>query len=130
MITKLRNIIFTWEFIKFAAIGVCNTGLHAAIFLFLAGNHFSQFFANAIAFTIATMFSCIVNTLWNFKQKLQFRIIYRFFAVSIVGFFVTSSISGFGDYAHVNKYITIFLILCILPLTNFLLHKHWTYKKI
>lgn len=116
------------EFIKFGLVGICNTCIHGAIFLLLTSFGNSQLVANIAAFTTATIFSYISNTFWSFRKKHSTTVMYRFALVSMVGLIISSNIAAAADHFHINKYVTFFCLICILPFVNFILHKFWTYK--
>ena len=128
MIKRLFPIVLCGEFIKFSFIGVCNTLIHAGLFLFLTADGYTQLFSNTAAFLIATTFSCLANTIWSFRSSISFTIIYRFFVVSLLGLTITSGLSATADFMHLNRYFTICCLLCFLPIINFLSHKYWTYR--
>ena len=72
------------RFMKYTSTGVCNTGLHWIIFLFLYSSlGFGQALSNIIAFFFACSFSFIVNAYWTFESSISW---FRYLCwVSIMG---------------------------------------------
>ncbi|MCK4870213.1 MAG: GtrA family protein [Gammaproteobacteria bacterium] len=128
MLKQLLTTFLTREFSKFAFIGICNTVIYATIFLILTSNHLPQFLANIIAFLTATSFSCIANTAWSFREKISFKIAYKFYFVSTIGLVTSTALSGCADLINLNHYLTIMVLVAIMPPLNFIGHRHWTYR--
>lgn len=113
----------------FAVTGVLSTALHYAVamsFMRLVWN--SPAAANGLAFIVATVFSCVVNTLWSFSRRLSAAVFRRFGTVSVVGCLLSSLVAGTADRLGLSNQVGILcVVLCVTPVT-YLLHRHWTYR--
>lgn len=125
----IKKNFLTWEFLKYSVVGVFNTLIHVAVFFLLTTYGFSQLISNVAAFLLASTFSCLANTYWSFKSKLNFKVGYRFFTVTLAGLLVVYIFSALADHYHINRFITILSVFCVLPIINFLTHKFWTYAQ-
>ena len=130
---KYRPLI--GQFIRFALIGILNTGIDYVIYLVLT--RYVEWFdenkvaATSIAFIIAATNSYFLNKIWTFKDKskevgTQY---IKFFAVSVVGFGLNAIIFyfllRFGLYDIFAKVLTTGVVL----FWNFLANKFWTFKQ-
>lgn len=121
---------------RFALTGIVNTGIHAIVaILCLNGFFFKEPLfvvgpvgANSIAFTFATMFSYFANTKWSFATEMNRRNFLRFIVVSLFGLFFTMCLSGLTDYFNWPPIISVVLVVCFMPIINFMLHTLWTYR--
>ncbi|MDY0138886.1 MAG: GtrA family protein [Candidatus Izemoplasmatales bacterium] len=102
-----RNFL-TKKFLTFGIIGVLNTLLHLLVYnlvykdssvSFFTG----AFFANAIAFIVASIFSYFANAYYTFKPKnknaRQFYIVILVFLVRLI---ISSSLAELFDYIVIN----------------------------
>ena len=114
---------------KYGFFGVIATLIHlfsawAVIYLFDA----SVFIANLLAFLTAFGFSYIFQTLYVFETAFHIQKFIKFFAVQF-GTFLFSYI--FSDlFVIQNSYLHTLLIVAIMPLVTFTIHKFWTFKEI
>lgn len=121
---------------RFAVTGFANTGIHALVaYLCLNGLFFgvSAFqagpvAANAIAFTVATIFSYVANTLWSFSTKITRKNFARFVIVAIIGLVVAMLLAKLGETIGLPPMGGVLLVICVMPLVNFVLHSLWTYR--
>ena len=75
-----------WKFIKFAMVGLLNTGIHiAAVYLLVEQAGVEPPLANAIAFLCANVFSYVLNSMWTFKARRELKVYLKFLTVSTVG---------------------------------------------
>ncbi|OCX21833.1 GtrA family protein [Pseudomonas graminis] len=74
------------KFIKFAMVGLLNTGIHiAAVYLLVEQAAVEPPLANAIAFLCANAFSYLMNSMWTFKARKELKVYLKFLTVSTVG---------------------------------------------
>jgi putative flippase GtrA len=114
---------------RFAFSGLLVTGLHvlvaAGIIRFVLP---APPIANGVAFTVATAFSYMINTLWSFSSRPHGRNLLRFVLVSLIGCFLAVTVSGAAQYYGMSYWHGIGLVACTVPLVTFLLHTFWTYR--
>lgn len=114
--------------IRFAIIGVCASGIHTIVAVicikyFIVLPHW----ANGIAFVVANVISYIFNTVWSFSTRLSGYTFFKFFLVSVLGFFLTLMIAWCADQLGLHYLIGILCVIFMVPLVTFTLHNLWTY---
>jgi putative flippase GtrA len=114
---------------KYGFFGVIATLVHlltawAIIYLFAA----SVFIANTVAFFTAFIFSYIFQTLYVFNTHFHIKRFMKFFLVQYGTFLFSFVISDIFPIA--NSYLHTLLIVAIMPLITFVIHKFWTFKEI
>ncbi|WP_457743409.1 GtrA family protein [Sulfurimonas sp.] len=114
---------------KYGFFGVIATLVHlltawAIIYLFAA----SVFSANIFAFFTAFVFSYIFQTLYVFSSSFRLKKLLKFFAVQFGTFLFAYLLSDV--FPITNSYLHTLLIVAIMPLVTFLIHKFWTFKEV
>ena len=118
-----------FKFLRFVLIGFMNTILHfIVVVIFIKKVLPEPVFANTLAFTIATIFSYIINTNWSFSNSISMRSLIRFLLVSIVGLCLTIAISSMAKNHGINYVLSTFLVVFFVPPVIFFLHFFWTYR--
>lgn len=113
---------------KYGFFGVIATLVHlftawANIYLFNA----SVFVSNTFAFFTAFIFSYIFQTLYVFSTNFHLKKFIKFFLVQY-GTFLFSYLFSKLFSIH-NSYLHTLLIVVIMPLIAFLMHKFWTFRE-
>jgi putative flippase GtrA len=143
VILRLISLVFKNEtsqkaihqFVKFAIIGVINTGVDFAVYFVLTrGTDFFStniYLANTIAFITAATSSYIANRTWTFniEHKAQVGEALKFYGTAASGFAINMAIlytgvSVFGMYDLVAKIIATFVAI----FWNFFVTKFWVFK--
>ncbi len=145
------NII---QFIKFAIVGIFNTGIDWVVFFLLNMILFfdiHESFAKAVSFLFAAVNSFILNSLWTFKTeyfgkisqaddkqekaKTNSRFFAKFLIVSLVGWGINTLIFSVFRYQIFHglqdiqsKIISLAFASLIVLIWNYLANKLWTYK--
>jgi putative flippase GtrA len=114
---------------KYGFFGVLATLIHlftawAVIYFFAA----SVFTANLVAFLTAFGFSYIFQTLYVFNSSFHFVKFIKFFAVQFGSFLLAYLLSDV--FLLTNSYLHTLLIVAIMPIVTFVIHKFWTFKEI
>ena len=114
---------------KYGFFGVIATLVHllsawTIIYFFAA----SVFVANTFAFFTAFIFSYIFQTLYVFNTTFHFKKFIKFFLVQF-GTFLFSYLAS-DMFPIQNSYLHTLLIVAIMPLITFVIHKFWTFKEI
>ncbi len=113
---------------RFALSGLLVTGIHvlvAAGFIRLVLP--APALANGIAFSVATVFSYLINTLWSFSRPLHGKNLLRFVLVSALGLILAIAVSGLAEFVGMHYWLGIAGVVCGVPPLTFLLHSRWTY---
>jgi len=87
----------------------------------------SVFVSNVVAFLTAFVFSYIFQTLYVFNSTFHSLKLLKFFIVQFGTFLFSYSISNL--FPVQNSYLHTLLIVAIMPLITFLIHKFWTFKE-
>jgi len=138
------------QFLKFAAVGVLNTGVDWLVFFLLTlAPFFSQFesWAKAISFVVSATNSFIWNSLWTFRSEFKKGIgksknkvaagseyYVKFMVVSVIGFglnlwtFTLARNYLFVGESRVKQLLALFLASGAVVIWNFLANKWWTYR--
>jgi putative flippase GtrA len=83
-------------------------------------------YANIVGFSIAFVFSYFAQTVLVFRHKVNLGNALRFFMVQFGALMISQAISElFSDW---NSYIRILMVVVILPIITYLIHKVWTYS--
>jgi putative flippase GtrA len=123
MISKLYNS----KLIRYALIGGFSTLIHLSIaFLWLYTINESLFFANSAGFSVAFMFSYMVQSRYVFLHTLSLSKAFRYFLVQF-GALLTSIILS-ETLVGYNSYIKTLIVVMLLPLITFVIHKLWTFR--
>jgi SAM-dependent methyltransferase len=126
---KTLPSVLTRQALRFALSGLLVTGLHVFIAtVFIQSVLLAPSLANGVAFTVATIFSYLINTMWSFSSPLHGRNLFRFCSVSLIGLFLSMTISGAAQYYGLHYWYGIVFVVCIVPPVTFLLHNFWTYR--
>lgn len=132
------------QFVKFAVVGVVNTGVDWAIYYILVATLLpdGKSIAKAISFLVAVANSYIFNTIWTFKREYaaigsggKKTILFKFFVVSLIGWGVNwlvfrATLTNFNPLI-MGKHDLMPLVFASSSaiLWNFFANKLWTYKK-
>ena len=119
--------IFEHRIARFALVGGMATLTHitvAFIFIALAGD--KVFLANLLGFGCAFSLSYFLQSLFVFKHKTSWRNAFRFFVVQLTGLLVAQSISQL--LSTYSPYYRILLVVVLIPLVTYFIHKIWTFK--
>ncbi len=114
---------------KYIFFGFITTLLHlftawALIYLFAT----SVFSANIFAFFTAFVFSYIFQTFYVFSTSFHLTKLLKFFAVQFGTFLFSYILSDI--FLIQNSYLHTLVIIAIMPLVTFMIHKFWTFKEI
>lgn len=129
MIFRIPSNSILSKLLKFAGIGLVNTGIHTSIVVTLVELlRTSPTIANAIAFMAANAFSYWANRRWNFRTNASIQQYTRFLFVSLAGLAITILVSSIADRAGLHYLIGLALVFIALPTLTFILHYRWTFR--
>jgi len=123
MSTKLLLL----QLVKYGLLGVVATLIHllsawSIIYIFGA----TVFTSNIFAFLIAFSFSYIAQTQYVFESEFHIVKFFKFFGVQFSTFLFSYFVSNILRIE--SSYLHTLLIVAIMPLITFTLHKFWTFK--
>lgn len=117
------------KLLRFLLVGIFVTFVHLVIaFLMIYNSILNPPAANAIAFICSTFCSLVINTMWSFSSELNYKVLYRFLIISLVGLCLTIFVSWLSHEAGLHYLIGIFFVVAIVPFITFTLHRLWTYR--
>ncbi|NJD07397.1 MAG: GtrA family protein, partial [Methylococcaceae bacterium] len=91
---------------RFGISGLLVTGLHVAVAVaFIRLILPDPPLANGVAFTVATLFSYLINTLWSFSSRLHGRTLARFAVVSLIGCGLSVGLSWLAEFRALSYWI-------------------------
>lgn len=118
---------FIFQLGKYGLFGIIATLIHL-LTAWLSIYFFSTtiFISNSIAFFTAFFFSYIFQTLYVFETEFHLLKFLKFFVVQFGTFLLSFFTSNF--IVIENGYLHTLLIVAIMPLISFVIHKFWTFK--
>lgn len=114
---------------RFIVSGALATVVHFAVAAALIElQHAPPALANAVASTVAMLFSYVINTLWSFGGAIGGPTLVRFVIVQVLGVGLAAGVSGTADWLGLHYILgTMCVILFVTPFT-YTLHRLWTYR--
>ncbi|MGZ8548573.1 MAG: GtrA family protein [Sulfuricurvum sp.] len=123
MISKLYHN----KLLRYALIGGVSTLIHlGSAFLWLYTINPSLFIANMAGFTLAFIFSYTVQSRYVFLHTLTFLKAFKYFIVQFGALLSALILSDM--LVGVNNYVKTLLVVILLPLITFAIHKFWTFR--
>lgn len=114
---------------RFIATGVAATCIHFVVaILAIELVRLSPPIANSLAFVAATIFSYLVNTYWSFQTESTLQNAVKYWLAACLGFCLAYGLSSLAEYLNWHYLVGIALVVCVVPLVNFLVHSKWTYR--
>jgi putative flippase GtrA len=109
-------------FLRFAFIGVLNTGLHF-ILLVLLVEKFGLWppMANAAAFFATNLFSYFANSRFSFQVDISPNRYLRFFVASLIGVVIAYGLSSIVEHFEGHYLLGFLLMIVLMPPVNYLL---------
>lgn len=115
------------KLIRYALIGGSSTLIHLGIaFLWLYTVNSSLFFANTAGFPVAFIFSYTVQSRYVFLHPLSPLKAFRYFLVQFGALLAALILSNM--LVGYNSYIKTLIVVILLPLITFAIHKLWTFR--
>jgi len=112
---------------RYGFFGIIATLIHLlSAWLLMYGVGASVLLANSCAFLIAFMFSYVFQSKYVFRATFDWQKFMRFFAVQSGAFMLAYMLSTW--FRLDNQYIQTLLIVAVIPLISFVIHKLWTFK--
>ena len=116
------------KIIRYGLTGGISTAIHITVaYLYLYFVDTSLFVSNTLGFMVAFVFSYLVQSLYVFKHAIGLSKALKYFIVQFASLLAAIFIS---DYLPLeNSYIKTILVILILPLITYVVHKFWTFKE-
>jgi len=124
MIRKALN----YKLVRYALTGGLATAVHITIaycYIYFINN--ALFIANILGFIVAFIFSYLLQSLFVFKHTLTLMKAIKFFSVQFSSLLISILSS---DYLPLeNSYFKTIIVVLLLPLFTYIIHKFWTFKE-
>ena len=117
------------EIIKFLLIGVTNVLILLVLaFLFVRILGVDPLLANGTAYFLSAISSYLMNSFFTFKQSFSYLRLTKFLIASTFLSFCASFITAVALHYNYDYIVSIFLIIFVLPLFSFFIHKYWSLR--
>jgi putative flippase GtrA len=112
--------------VRYAIVGVVSTGIHIiAAFFFIYFVDDSIFSSNIFGFACAFLFSYFAQSKFVFNSNISFNKASKFFLVQFVSLLLAIGLTNLTQ--GLNAYFKVLIIVVILPLITFIIHRLWTF---
>ena len=114
------------KLVRYAIVGVVSTGIYIiAAFLFIYFVDDSVFSSNIFGFACAFLFSYLAQSKFVFNSNISFNKASKFFLVQFVSLLLAIGLTNLTQ--GLNAYFKVLIIVVILPLITFIIHRLWTF---
>ncbi len=119
--------LFQLKIVRYGVIGAVSTAVHVSVaFLYIYFLHDSLFIANTVGFFTAYWFSYTVQSKYVFEHALSFAKAFKYLVVQFSSLLIAMGISYYVPLE--NSYLQTIIVVVILPVITFVVHKLWTFK--
>jgi len=119
---------FNNKLIRYALTGGIATTLHVTIaYLYIYFIDNALFISNLLGFSVAFIFSYLLQSLFVFKHAIKLIKALKFFSVQFGSLLLSILISYYVPLE--NSYLKTLIILLLLPLITYGVHKFWTFQE-
>ena len=115
------------QVVKYGLVGALSTLIHICVawtYMYFTNGFVA--IANIAAFLVAYVFSYLAQSKIVFKSGLNLKKALRFFFIQFIALLIAMFLSDFTDQ---NGYVKTVLIIFVMPIITFLIHKFWTFKQ-
>lgn len=126
-INSMFSKILTYKIVKYGLVGAVSTFIHFLFaFIYIYSINTSVFQSNVIGFLMAYVFSYLMQSKYVFEQGINIEKAVKYLIVQFSVLLAAIIISNlFESY---NSYIKTVIVVILLPLITFIIHKFWTFK--
>ncbi|GAD00370.1 GtrA family protein [Agarivorans albus] len=120
--------LFSLRIARYGLTGVIATTIHFVLALAVL-QHWPQAFAlaNFVGFSLAFVFSYLLQTCWVFQNQPSLNNALRFFVVQTSALCLSILLSSLlNDFSNIIK---VAVVIVLLPLVTFVIHRCWTYSQ-
>ncbi len=117
-----------YKIIRYGLTGGIATAIHIGVaYLYIYFIDTSLFVSNILGFCIAFVFSYLVQSLFVFKHAINLTKAFKYFVVQFSSLLTSIFISHYIPLE--NSYIKTLIVVLILPLITYVVHKFWTFQE-
>lgn len=124
--SKLRRL-FPVKLFKYGIIGGISTMIHvgvASAYIYMVNSSLLQ--SNIVGFMVAYLFSYTMQSIFVFEHAISWHKALRYFIVQFGSLLASIAISNM--FYLFNSYVKTVLVVVLMPLVTFMVHKFWTFK--
>ncbi len=126
MVIERSKQLFSLKIIKYGIIGVISTLIHMSTALgYIRYISDSLLQSNIAGFLLAYIFSYTMQSYFVFRHDIVWQKALKYFVVQFGSLLTSIAISNLFYY---NNYIKTILVIIIMPLITYTIHKFWTFK--
>lgn len=115
------------KIVRYGLVGTLSTLIHIMMaFLYIYYVNDSIFISNSVGFLSAFGFSYLLQSKVVFQHAVSYKKALKYFLVQFVALLVSIGISDFAPLD--NAYVKVILVVIILPLATYFIHKIWTFS--
>ena len=120
--------VLQYKLIRYGLTGGVATAIHLGIaYLYIYFIDASLFVSNVLGFLVAFIFSYLVQSLFVFKHAIKLIKAFKFFIVQFISLLISITFSSYIPLE--NSYLQTIIVILVLPLITYLIHKFWTFKE-
>jgi len=117
-----------YKIIRYGLTGGISTAIHISIaYLYIYFIDASLFISNVLGFSVAFVFSYLVQSMFVFKHAINLTKAFKYFIVQFGSLLMSILISHYVPLE--NSYVKTLIVVLILPLITYVVHKFWTFKE-
>jgi putative flippase GtrA len=127
---RVPDLFFSKEVLSFGIVGVLSTLTHLGVLsLLVEGFAFSPVGANFFAFGASLAVSFVLNHHFTFRSPKRWRETFPRYSVTVlIGLGINQSVMWlFTEALHFSYLYGFAAVTVLVPVSNFLLHKYWTF---
>ncbi len=114
------------KIVRYGFVGAISTMIHiASAFLYLYLINDSIYMSNIIGFLAAFGFSYIVQSKLVFRHAVSYTKAMKYFIVQFISLLIAIAMSNYVPLS--DTYLKVLLVIIILPLVTYTIHKMWTF---
>ena len=118
-----------YRIVRFLAVGVSSVAVHivvAYLYIYFIDSN-SVIASNVIGFSVAVVFSYILQTKIVFKKDISYESAWKYIGVQIIGVSISIFVTNYLLVG--NPYIKVIFVVILLPMMTYTIHSLWTYSK-
>lgn len=124
---KIKKLL-SYKLIRYVLVGGVSTFIHifiASMYIYFVSNSVLQ--SNVTGFLLAYIFSYTVQSKLVFEHAVSMEKAIKYFIVQFGALLLAIVISNLFD--SYNSYIRTLIVVVLLPIITFMIHKFWTFKE-
>lgn len=123
----LKDLPWSFQIFKYAIFGILSTLIHLSIaFIAMYYFHEEMILSNILGFLSAFTFSYLTQSRYVFDFPVSLKHASKYFVVQFLSLVVSLLFTFF--LVDLNSYIQTLIVIFLLPMITFILHKFWTFK--